>query len=121
MSCGRCCTSSRTRRNRSSAWHGTSTSSVEPRLAHAFFCRGAWARRPCHAEEMSQIAAQNILVIGDHDRHVTDALLGAAPGAQVTAVATYFDAIAELSGKNYTTVMASAEPIERRPDAAMKT
>ena len=70
---------------------------------------------------MSQIAVQNILVIGDHDRAVTNALAGAAPQAQVVSVPSYFDAIAELAAKNYTTVMASAEPIERRPEAAMKT
>ncbi len=64
---------------------------------------------------------QNILVIGDRDRQVTGALVQAALGAQVTEVATYFDAIAELSGKHFTTVVASAEPIERRPEAAVRT
>src|SRR5437763_1049360 len=47
-------------------------------------------------------------MIGDHDRQLTNALMTAAPGAQVTSVGTYFDAIAELGARNYTTIMASA-------------
>src|SRR5690606_13344693 len=57
-------------------------------------------------------------LIGDTDRQVHSALSQAAPGAQITAVKGIFDAIAELSGGSYTTVLAAAEPIERRPAAA---
>jgi GGDEF domain-containing protein len=35
-------------------------------------------------------------------------------------VPTIFDAIAELSSNQFTTVMAAAEPLERRPEAAVK-
>jgi diguanylate cyclase (GGDEF)-like protein len=70
---------------------------------------------------MSQAVQENVLVIGDQDRQVADALLQANPGAQVTSVATYFDGLAELVAKHYTTVMAAAEPIERRPEAAVRT
>src|SRR5215208_3028545 len=64
---------------------------------------------------------QSILLIGDHNRQVASALAQVAPGAQLTSVPNYFDAIAELSAKPYNTVLASAEPIERRPEAAIRT
>jgi GGDEF domain-containing protein len=66
-------------------------------------------------------ALENILVIGDIDRQVQGALAQALPNANVTAVANYFDAIAEMTSNRFTTVMASAEPIERRPESAVKT
>ena len=64
---------------------------------------------------------EQVLLVGDSDRAVEDALHQAIPSATVTAVANYFDAIAELSANRYTAVLASAEPIERRPEAAVKT
>src|SRR5437016_4630553 len=42
------------------------------------------------------------------------------PAAHVTSVPGMFDAIAELCAGDYTTVLAAAEPIERRPEAAVK-
>jgi GGDEF domain-containing protein len=70
---------------------------------------------------MSRVAHERILLVGDATRHVQGALSEAMPGAHVTAVATYFDAIAEMTAHPYTTVLASAEPIERRPEAAVKS
>lgn len=70
---------------------------------------------------MSAGVLENVLVIGDSDRQMQGALAQALPGARVTAVASYFDGIAELSAGRFTTVLASAEPIERRPEAAVKT
>src|SRR2546423_1481325 len=71
---------------------------------------------------MNRTAAfESVLVIGDADRQVQGALAQALPSATVTAVANYFDGIAELSANRYTTVLASAEPIERRPEAAVQT
>src|SRR5687767_4501040 len=69
---------------------------------------------------------ERILLIGDVRRDVYGALVQAAPGAQVTSVATVFDAITELvgagnGGGGYTTILAAAEPIERRPEAAVRT
>jgi GGDEF domain-containing protein len=64
---------------------------------------------------------EHVLLIGDLDRQVRDALEQALPGAAVTSVDNYFDAIAELSANRFTAVLASAEPIERRPEAAVKT
>lgn len=60
-------------------------------------------------------------MIGDARREVQPALAEALPGAQVTAVPTLFDGIAELAGGRFTTVLAAAEPLERRPEAAVRT
>lgn len=70
---------------------------------------------------MSRAAHERILLVGDATREVRGALAEAMPGAHVTSVASYFDAIAEISAHPYTTVLASAEPIERRPEAAVKS
>ena len=70
---------------------------------------------------MVRLAPERVLLIGDTGREVQDALSQAVPAAQVTSVTSIFDGIAELSGGNYTTVMAAAEPIERRPEAAVRT
>jgi hypothetical protein len=70
---------------------------------------------------MSRLAQERILLVGDATREVQGALTEAMPGAHVTTVPTYFDAIAEISARPYTTVLASAEPIERRPEAAVRS
>ncbi|MGB7159935.1 MAG: GGDEF domain-containing protein [Tepidisphaeraceae bacterium] len=70
---------------------------------------------------MTRVAHERILLVGDATRHVQGALSEAMPGAHVTSVGTYFDAIAEITAHPYTTVLASAEPIERRPEAAVKS
>lgn len=69
---------------------------------------------------MARFSHEHVLLVGDTDREVQSALSQALPGAQLTAVGSMFDAIAELSGGNYTTVMAAAEPIERRPENATR-
>src|SRR4051812_47344551 len=76
---------------------------------------------------MRSFEPERILLIGDRDRGVHAALAQVLPGAEVVVVPNYFDAIAELSGQpssgageRYTTVLAAAEPIERRPEAAVK-
>ena len=70
---------------------------------------------------MSRVAHERILLVGDATRDVQGVLSEAMPGAHVTTVANYFDAIAEIAAHAYTTVLASAEPIERRPEAAVKS
>src|SRR5438067_2047474 len=70
---------------------------------------------------MVRMVHERLLVIGDAGRELQGALLEALPGAGVTAVPTLFDAIAELSAGHFTTVIAAAEPLERRPEAAVKT
>lgn len=70
---------------------------------------------------MVRLFHERVLLIGDAHREVHDALMRAVPSAQVTGVATLFDGIAELAGGRFTTVLAAAEPLERRPEAAVKT
>ncbi len=70
---------------------------------------------------MVRFAHERVLLIGDTSRQMQSALAQAAPGAQITAVAGIFDAIAELCRGDYTTILAAAEPIERRPEAAVRT
>ena len=70
---------------------------------------------------MSRITHERVLVIGDHDRQMQSALSQAMPNALVTSVPTYFDGVAELSAGAYGAILAAAEPIERRPEAAVKT
>ncbi len=70
---------------------------------------------------MVKLAHERVLLIGDTDRQIQSALVQAVPGADITAVPTVFDAIAELTAHRYSSVLAAAEPIERRPEAAVKT
>ena len=69
---------------------------------------------------MPRIGQEKVLLIADPQRDVHGALIAAIPSATVTAVNDYFDGIAELTANQYTTVVASAEPIERRPEAAVR-
>ena len=70
---------------------------------------------------MARPTQERILLIGDARHDLQPAVLAASPGAQVVAVPSVFDAIAELSARTYTTVLAAAEPIERRPESAVRT
>src|SRR2546421_12152706 len=70
---------------------------------------------------MSKLGAERVLVIGDSQKNLQGALAQAMPAVQVTSVPDYFEAIAELAGNQYTAALASAEPIERRPEAAVRT
>ena len=69
---------------------------------------------------MVRLRHERVLVIGDSGRDVESALLEAAPAAQVTSVPTLFDGIAELSSARFTAILAAAEPLERRPEAAVR-
>lgn len=62
-----------------------------------------------------------ILIIGDTDRQVHDALLEASPRSQIVQAPTIFDGIAELHTGEFQTVLAPTEPIERRPESAVQT
>jgi PleD family two-component response regulator len=70
---------------------------------------------------MVRMNPERILLIADAQRQVHSALAQAMPAAQVTTVGSYFDAIAELSSNRFTAVLAPAEPIERRPEPAIRT
>ena len=65
--------------------------------------------------------SERILLIGDAQHVLQTTLAQALPAAQVVSVANYFDGIAELATRPYTAVLAAAEPIERRPESAVKT
>jgi len=69
---------------------------------------------------MVRLGQQRILLIGDSERQIAAVVSQAFPDAIVKTVDTVFDGIAELANQPYTTVLAAAEPIERRPDAAVK-
>lgn len=64
--------------------------------------------------------SENILLIADHDRQVHDAIKVALPESRVQRVSNWFDAIGELSAHEYTGVVASVEPIETRPEPAVR-
>jgi two-component system, cell cycle response regulator len=70
---------------------------------------------------MSRLGPERVLLIGDSQKNLQGALAQAMPSAHITSVPDYFEAIAELAGNQYTAVLASAEPIERRPEAAVRT
>src|SRR5687768_7735662 len=69
---------------------------------------------------MVRLAQERVLLIGDPYRQVEAALSQALPEAQVTSVPSIFDGLAELVANSYTAVVAAAEPIERRPEAAVR-
>jgi GGDEF domain-containing protein len=70
---------------------------------------------------MVRLSHERVLLIGDVDRQMYSTVTQALPTAQVTSVPSLFDGIAELTHEQYTTVLASVEPMERRPEAAMRT
>jgi two-component system cell cycle response regulator len=70
---------------------------------------------------MSRLASEKILLIGDTHRDLHAAVMMARPSASIVSVPSFFDGIAELSNRNYSAVLAAAEPIERRPESAVKT
>jgi two-component system, cell cycle response regulator len=72
-------------------------------------------------QDHMKLAHERILVIGDTDRQIQSAVMRVLPGAQVVGINGVFDGIAELASGNYTTVLAAAEPIERRPEPAVRT
>jgi len=70
---------------------------------------------------MVRLAHERVLLIGDARRDVQAAVVRALPAAQVVSVPSIFDGIAELVAGSYSAVLAAVEPIERRPDAAVRT
>lgn len=64
---------------------------------------------------------QRVLLIGDTQRQVYGAIAQAMPTAAITSVGSVFEGICELNGGTFNAVFAAAEPIERRPEAAVRT
>lgn len=71
---------------------------------------------------MKRLANQRdrILLIGDGGQEMRAALDQSAPATEVTVAPTIFDGLAELVANRYSAVLAHAEPIERRPEAAVR-
>lgn len=61
-----------------------------------------------------------VLLIGDSANGMRKALDEAMPGVEITVAPTVFDGLAELVAGRYSAVLANAEPIERRPEAAVR-
>lgn len=68
-----------------------------------------------------KLIAERILLIGDTDRQIHSAVMKVLPSAQITSIGGVFDGIAELATGKFSAVLAAAEPIERRPEAAVRT
>ena len=72
---------------------------------------------------MVRLAQERVLLIGDTASVLRPELLQLMPPEAVTSVESVFDGIAEMggsSGTGYTAIMAAVEPIERRPEAAVR-
>lgn len=69
---------------------------------------------------MSWSAQDRVLLVADRDHSLTSALSQAVPAMPVVHAASVFDAIAELHGSRYAAVLAPVEPIERRPEPAVR-
>lgn len=69
---------------------------------------------------MVRRSIDRILLIGDTQRQVEAAVAQAVPSMEITHADNYFDGLAELSNQKFGAVVANAEPIERRPEAAMR-
>src|SRR5438874_1824214 len=70
---------------------------------------------------MSHLPGEHVLVVGDSTGEVGRAVAQAEPQARLTRVDSWFSAIHFLSRERVTAVLASAEPIERRPESAVRT
>ncbi len=68
-----------------------------------------------------QSSGDKILLIGDRDRNVHEAIESALPDARIVRVPSLFDGIAELHAQPFSAVVSSVEPIERRPEPAVAT
>jgi PleD family two-component response regulator len=64
---------------------------------------------------------ERILLIADGDRQLASALRHALPSAYVRSVGSVFDGVAELAEGGFTSIFAATAPIERRPEAAVRT
>ena len=64
--------------------------------------------------------APRLLLVGDADGRLGDALAEAVPAAEATVTATVFDAIVLLGESDFDVVFVNVEPIERRPEAAVR-
>ena len=73
------------------------------------------------ARPAADVSALRVLLVGDADDAVAALLKSGLPGATLTTAATVFDAIVLLGEGKFDAVLANLEPIERRPEAAVRT
>lgn len=69
---------------------------------------------------MTWSANDRVLVVADRDHALTATLSQAVPAMPLVHAASVFDAIAELHAGRFAAVLAPVEPIERRPEPAVK-
>ena len=62
----------------------------------------------------------SILVIGDSDDSVAGAVTAALPTARTVSAPAIFDGLAELRAGTFAAVFAAVEPVERRPEPAVR-
>lgn len=72
-------------------------------------------------QRSTERTAERILIIGDVRRELQETLAHARPSAHIVSASNFFDGLAELNDGSYTAVLAAAEPIERRPESAVRT
>ena len=72
-------------------------------------------------ESMVRHVQEHFLLIGDRLQEVEGALVKAIPDAMITRAENVFDAVADQYGNKFTAVVVNAEPMERRPEAAVRT
>jgi two-component system cell cycle response regulator len=64
---------------------------------------------------------ERILLVADAHDQMRAPLAAAAGDAQIVSVPSYFDAMAELAAGPCSAVLAAVEPIQRRPEAAIRS
>ena len=69
---------------------------------------------------MIRMVPERLLLIGDVHRQVQSAVAQALPTTHITSVASIFEGIGELTANPYSAVLAAGEPIERRPEPAVR-
>jgi GGDEF domain-containing protein len=69
---------------------------------------------------MVRPSQHRVLLVGDQRGLVQTTLAEALPGAHVRIAPTVFDGIAELAQERYSAVLVAAEPVGRRPVAAVR-
>lgn len=70
---------------------------------------------------MSRLLSDHLLCVADGDGMMQSAASQAIPGAKISTVQSWFEAIDFLTRNRVTAILASAEPIERRPESAVRT
>ncbi len=76
--------------------------------------------RPARNDGSLGLRPPRVLVVGDEDGQVQAALDQAAPAVSRHSVETIFDAIAQLQEEEFGAVLVNVEPLEHRPEPAVR-